>query len=262
MKVRRVGNALLWSKLSSETLPPSIPLRCRPPARVINPPRKRHLQRSFVSSAASAIRSTLFTTSSSVPAKNPDREPLNETTSTLGWITSGRGSSRPGQSTSDAQDNSRASPPSGTPLELLMNKGSSAGDLISAFKAMSSLSSKPLDVNRMVEPTARDEAVELMKDISKNIRGAPPPERAPMRLTPTTGRTVHITPNLDLARGLQLLDQSIRRNKIRATSNSQRFHERPGLKRKRLKSIRWRKRFLLGFKATVNRVKQLKKQGW
>jgi ribosomal protein S21 len=105
------------------------------------------------------------------------------------------------------------------------------------------------------------EMADLMKDISKDI-SAPPPPRTPMRLTPSTGRTVHITQTIDLARSFSLLEASCKRNKVRQTFNYQRFYERPGLKRKRLKSERWRKRFMLGFKATVNRVKQMKKQGW
>lgn len=100
-----------------------------------------------------------------------------------------------------------------------------------------------------------------MNDISKSVI-APPPPRPVMRLTPVTGRTVHVTQDVDLARSFKLLQTSCARNKIKKTFNYQRFHERPGLKRKRLKSERWRRRFMLGFKATVKRVKQMKKQGW
>jgi small subunit ribosomal protein MRP21 len=83
-----------------------------------------------------------------------------------------------------------------------------------------------------------------------------------MRLTPSTGRTVVIGGNIDVGRGFRLLEQSCGRNKVRSDFNKQRFHERPGLKRKRLKSMRWRKRFMEGFRATVTRVKQMKAQGW
>jgi Ribosomal protein S21 len=51
-------------------------------------------------------------------------------------------------------------------------------------------------------------------------------------------------------------------NKVPQTFNRQRFHERPGLKRKRLKSERWRARFKRNFKAICGRVGDFTKQGW
>jgi hypothetical protein len=138
-----------------------------------------------------------------------------------------------------------------------MNKGNSAEDLMDAFNMAkgrpSPFSSGP--------PMPKFDVADLMNDIKKEIM-PPPPPRTPMRLTPTTGRTVHITQMTDLARSFGMLEASCRRNRIKQTFNYQRFHERPGLKRKRLKSERWRRRFMLGFKATVKRVKQMKKQGW
>jgi len=83
-----------------------------------------------------------------------------------------------------------------------------------------------------------------------------------MKLNPSTGRSVAIHAQVDLGRGVRLLEMSCSRNKVRADSNSQRFYERGGTKRKRLRMMRWRKRFLEGFKATVGRVKQLRNQGW
>jgi hypothetical protein len=54
----------------------------------------------------------------------------------------------------------------------------------------------------------------------------------------------------------------VRKNRIKMEVAMQRFHERPGLKRKRLRRERWRKRFKEGFVATIKRVKELRKQGW
>lgn len=51
-------------------------------------------------------------------------------------------------------------------------------------------------------------------------------------------------------------------NSVRKDAQRQRFHERPGLRRKRLKSERWRKRFKEAFKGTVAKVVALKRQGW
>ena len=87
-------------------------------------------------------------------------------------------------------------------------------------------------------------------------------ERMKMKLNPSTGRSVSIGMGIDVGRGFRLLEQSCARNKVRSDANKQRFHERGGLKRKRLRRERWRKRFMEGFKATVGRVKQLKNQGW
>ena len=88
----------------------------------------------------------------------------------------------------------------------------------------------------------------------------PPPPT--MRLVPRLGRTVHVSRNVDVARSFRLLNAQVSQNKVRRQAQLQREHERPGLKRKRLKCERWRARFKRGFKATVNRVTELTKQGW
>lgn len=83
------------------------------------------------------------------------------------------------------------------------------------------------------------------------------------RLRPSIGRTVHIDKTkIDLARGLGLLNLRVRVNKVSQDLTRQRFHERPGLKRKRLRRERWRARFKDGFKATCKRVQDLARQGW
>lgn len=83
------------------------------------------------------------------------------------------------------------------------------------------------------------------------------------RLRPSIGRTVEIDKNkVDLARGLNMLNVRVRVNKVSQDVSRQRFHERPGLKRKRLRRERWRARFKDGFKATCKRVQDLARQGW
>ncbi|KAI1804234.1 hypothetical protein F4811DRAFT_521280 [Daldinia bambusicola] len=101
-------------------------------------------------------------------------------------------------------------------------------------------------------------------ELNKNsiVEARPPPTRPPVRLVPRTGRTVHVTKNADIARTFQILNIQVSGNRVRYDAQKQRFHERPGLKRKRLKSERWRKRFQRGFKACVKRVSELVKQGW
>lgn len=85
-----------------------------------------------------------------------------------------------------------------------------------------------------------------------------------LRLRPGIGRTVHCGKgtSVDLARGLQLLGSHVRKNRVAQDLMRQRFHERPGLKKKRLRRERWRSRFKDGFKATCGRVRELARQGW
>lgn len=143
---------------------------------------------------------------------------------------------------------------------------SSQEELLAAFnREYKPRNSTGLGFANMVDPTPNS-ATDLMSDISAMGIGRGPPavRPPPMRLNASTGRTVMINQNggVDLGRGFTLLAQNVARNKIRAEFNKQRFHERPGLKRKRLRSERWRKRFMVGFKAAVGRVKILKRQGW
>ncbi|KAK4222971.1 hypothetical protein QBC38DRAFT_488736 [Podospora fimiseda] len=83
-----------------------------------------------------------------------------------------------------------------------------------------------------------------------------------MRLRPQTGRTIPVQGMVDVARAFKILEGHCSRNKVRADSRMQKYHERPGLKRKRLKSERWQARFRQGFSATISRVMELRGQGW
>ena len=67
---------------------------------------------------------------------------------------------------------------------------------------------------------------------------------------------------MDVGRAFRALEIACARNKVRADFNRQRFHERPGLKRKRLKSERWRRTFKEGFRGMVKAVNAMKKKGW
>jgi small subunit ribosomal protein MRP21 len=267
MEIRRVGDAILRSQISPLTfLTPSTPSRCPSIAqRTLNSPHRKQLHRLFASSARCAAKSASVTTSASPPVQDAIGDTSEKTSKPLDWL-AGSSSSRASRlSSHQAQPDNRATSSNATQSELLMNKGNSADDLLRGLNAAraASRSSNNLDVDRMAFPqTPKLEVADLMKDISKNINNAPPPARTPMRLTPSTGRTVYITPQIDVGKGFRLMEQLVARNKVKSTFNYQRFHERPGLKRKRLHSLRWRKRFMAGFKAAVNRVKQLKKQGW
>lgn len=84
------------------------------------------------------------------------------------------------------------------------------------------------------------------------------------RLNPTYGRTVDLNParGRDLVRGISMLGSLMGRNKIKQEFMKQRFHERGGLKRKRLASERWRARFRKGFTKITGRVAELTRKGW
>ena len=85
-----------------------------------------------------------------------------------------------------------------------------------------------------------------------------------VRSRPAVGRTVEVVPErgVDVGRALGNLNSLCLLNRVRADQSRQRFHERPGIKRKRLKSERWRKMFKQSFKATVMRVKEMRRKGW
>lgn len=84
------------------------------------------------------------------------------------------------------------------------------------------------------------------------------------RLNPTYGRTVEldVSRGRDLVRGIGMLGSLMARNKVRRDMMKQRFHERPGLKRKRQASERWRARFKKGFEHVTRRVSELTGKGW
>ena len=85
-----------------------------------------------------------------------------------------------------------------------------------------------------------------------------------VRSRPTVGRTVEVDNGrgADLGQALRRLDVLCNANRVRSDQSRQRFHERPGAKRKRLKSERYRKLFKESFKAAVGRVKEMRRKGW
>lgn len=89
-------------------------------------------------------------------------------------------------------------------------------------------------------------------------------EPAPMKLNSSTGRVIQVDTErgVDAAMAFRRLQMRLAQNNVRRDSQRQRFYERPGLKRKRLKSERWRKRFRDAFQGTVAKVVGLKRQGW
>lgn len=84
------------------------------------------------------------------------------------------------------------------------------------------------------------------------------------KLGPSLGRSVTVSAqkSMDLARAFRSLEIKCAVNNVKRDFNTSRFHERPGMKRKRLKQVRWRARFKAGFQAIVRRVEDMRRKGW
>lgn len=145
---------------------------------------------------------------------------------------------------------------------------SSLDDLAASFgsrgtaqrNAQSSSSTTGFDIASMLDPKGRTSS---LRHPPRSVE----PQRLPDPLPaygPSVGRTVAVDTarGMDVGRAFRSLEMNCGRNKVRADFNRQRFHERPGLKRKRLRSERWRRRFREGFRGMVKMVNAMKKQGW
>lgn len=99
---------------------------------------------------------------------------------------------------------------------------------------------------------------------NKPVMQLEPEKQTFPRLNPAFGRTVELdaSKGRDIVRGINMLASLTARNKVKADFNKQRFHERPGLRRKRLNSERWRARFKKGFTEVTARVSELTRKGW
>jgi len=233
-------------------------LSCR---KASNGPQQLYTKRSFRTSppqyAAKYPPSTTHPPSGSSP---PDNKPLDLSAASeeLGWFNRpSRASSSPRTTRSQTQ-------------EQMFNGGSSADSILAAFAANRGNRNEAARWDSLLDPSqplsnstsSENQTSRLMRDISAISTMPPPKTRAPIALKPLSGRMVEINSNVDVGRGFRLLEQSCARNRVRADATKQRFHERGGLKRKRLRRERWRKRFMEGFRATVGRVKELRNQGW
>lgn len=202
--------------------------------------------------------SSLFPDSSSPGAQAP-KDPLANLGATRGWTAPTTTRARP----------SYPLPRATGGLEKVLNGGSSASDLISGLiKARregvrGGQSGGGVQVDRMLDPSPTNATLSsMMFDTAQETR-IPKAKRMPIKLGPSTGRTITLgSAGVDIGRGFRLLEQSCARNKVKSDQTKQRFHERGGLKRKRLRRERWRRKFMDGFKAAVGRVKQLRNQGW
>ena len=92
------------------------------------------------------------------------------------------------------------------------------------------------------------------------LEPATPVERT-IKSSPTVGRTIRVRKG-DVGTALRLLNRLCTQESIPQDMKSQKFHERAGMKRKRLRRVRHKIRFKHAFKATVERVKEMRRKGW
>lgn len=81
------------------------------------------------------------------------------------------------------------------------------------------------------------------------------------KMGPTAGRSVPVVQG-DLASAINAMKIAMSKNNVKHDWRAQRFHERPGLKRKRLRRERHRARFKEGFKRMVNVIIGMKAKGY
>ncbi|KAF3235025.1 hypothetical protein EYR41_007154 [Orbilia oligospora] len=83
--------------------------------------------------------------------------------------------------------------------------------------------------------------------------------KLPPRLGSTAGRSIAVRGG-DVAGAFMQLRRICAENSIIRDANAQRFYERPGVKKKRLRRERFRRRFKESFKRMVSTVLEMKRQ--
>ena len=120
----------------------------------------------------------------------------------------------------------------------------------------------------MLMPSASDSSSTTQRQVNGNLlfgneRAAQRNKRT-VRPRPTVGRTIEVEERMgvDFGQAVKKLSMLLVNNRVRQDQRMQKYHERAGAKRKRLKRERWRRYFKEGFNATIGRVKQMRRQGW
>lgn len=134
---------------------------------------------------------------------------------------------------------------------------SPASDAVIQKALTNKIYGKDIDWYKMIDT---DSSSSKLMELANTLKTKP--FRQLLSFSPSSGRSVFVTPKVDIMMAFKKMEMGCSRNRVRREATAQRFHERPGLKRKRLKSLKWRERFLDSFKATLNRVQDLRSQGW
>ncbi|KAI9876104.1 MAG: hypothetical protein M1830_007337 [Pleopsidium flavum] len=265
MEVRRIGDAILRSRSSPilSFLAPHVPAQLRYRYSSIIPALPSNGSLIAIPCSTRTFASSSVTRTDATPAAGPEQ--LSEIKS-----------SPPDQSRSPSEIDSvmgglvgsYKKPAFKSSTAQVHNHGNSGTDVRSAFDNAISESSRinrgTVNAHRMLDPLPEPSSqASITEQVRDELKEKPVP-RYRMRLGPSVGRSVPIDTErgIDLGRGFRVLEMNCMRNSVRGDFMRQRFHERPGLKRKRLHSSRWRKRFKAGFRAVVAKVEDMRRRGW
>lgn len=126
------------------------------------------------------------------------------------------------------------------------------------------LSTTPVDLADLAFFNAAGGARGSSVFTNARARAVDPLAASPVPLGPRVGKTIQVDAarGIDVARAFQTMESVTVRNRVKKQARDQRFHERPGLKRKRLAKERYRRWFKESFRGICRRVEELRKQGW
>lgn len=270
MDLMRAGETMLRS--SQPLIPSLAPAAYRQPARRVAFVH-RHCRAQAVQSTASRSFST------SMRVRQDDNAASNPTASPEGSSTPRKPSNEIGDILNDVLSGNKGTPtaPTGRNTRYASNRvqhqNSPSRATAFARKQESNSSNSFEDLLGGIGVSGTPQGRSKMRG-RRDVRGSlnptassgplPAPPPSPLKLNPNLGRTVYVNNarGVDVAGAFNMLGAQVARNRVRTDFYRQKFHERGGVKRKRLHSERWRKRFKLGFQALVKRVLKMKKQGW
>jgi hypothetical protein len=134
------------------------------------------------------------------------------------------------------------------------------GMLESIFPPSSTLPPKP-SVSTMFPPTTPRPKLDFAARWAAEVKALD----RDLSLAPSDAYTTRVRSSLGsnaITMALRRVKRLVVESEVRKKLFSERSHERPGLKRKRLKMVRWRKRFAADFKKICTRANKLAAQGW
>lgn len=120
----------------------------------------------------------------------------------------------------------------------------------------------------LMPPGSANTSVSASNMLADALRGTlkerhvEPRAQRTIKSNPSLSRTVEISSKADLGAGFERLRFFVRDNQIRHDQQMQRFYERPGMRRKRLRRERWRARFKENFHNAVEKIKAMRRMGW
>ena len=133
-------------------------------------------------------------------------------------------------------------------------------DIIEAFKQSNSDIDRAKGANSAAVKVDQTLKINQLKAdrVTKDWSSSPPLN------SKRVGKTINVDPSKgkDIGRSFQILSALVSRDRIKVDYNKQKFYERTGIKRKRVRCERWRKKFKAGFVGTITRVQSLKNMGW